>query len=406
MRSCEPLGIHGSGDFGQSPSRWRITEVIGVPARRVGACKYTRIVTYEITVLDLFAGAGGLTAGVHSASERFRTAGAVEWDRAAAASYEATFGKGLVFGGDIKDWLQGDVPRADVIIGGPPCQGFSSLGKQNVEDERNFLWREYAQTIRRAMPKYFVVENVAEFKKSPQYVQFKAETSKGGMLPEYDFEAKVYNAADFGAAQTRRRTVVIGYHRDLGLPGELEATHSADPASDLIPWVTVQDVLREVPRTPDRDPVFGARRTRFNGKEYAGVFAVRDLHWSRNYTQLSKDRFSVIPPGGNRRNLEAHPNLMSPCWTKHKTGSGDVMGRLHWNRPSVTIRTEFFKPEKGRYIHPEEDRAITHYEAALLQGFGPEHRFVGSRTEIARQIGNAVPIPLGAAIGRLLDGVL
>lgn len=362
--------------------------------------------TSEIRVLDLFAGAGGLTAGVHAASNRFKTVGAVEWDQAAAASYEETYGKDLVFAGDIKEWLRGDVPGADVIIGGPPCQGFSSLGKQNVEDERNSLWREYAQTIRRAMPKYFVVENVAEFKKSPQYFQFKAETSKDGMIPEYSFEAKIFNAADYGAAQTRRRTVIIGYHRDLGLPGDLEMTHSSDPASNLPAWVTVEDILRDVPRTPDRDPIFEARRTEFKGKEYAGAFAVRDLHWSRNYTQLSKDRFAVIPVGGNRRDLEAHPHLMAPCWTKHKTGSGDVMGRLHWGRPSVTIRTEFFKPEKGRYIHPEEHRAITHYEAALLQGFGPTHRFVGSRTEIARQIGNAVPIPLGTAIGRLLAGAL
>lgn len=362
--------------------------------------------TREIVVLDLFAGAGGLTAGIHAASERFRTAAAVEWDQAAAASYEATYGEGLVFPGDIKDWLQGSVPKADVIIGGPPCQGFSSLGKQNVEDERNFLWREYAHTIRRAVPKYFVVENVAEFKKSPQYLQFKAETSKGGMLSEYAFEAKVYNAADFGAAQARRRTVIIGYRRDLGFPGELEPTHSANADSGLLPWVTVQDVLGGVPRTPDRDGVFAERRTKFKNKDYAGAFSVRDLHWSRNYTQLSKDRFAVIPTGGNRRDLEAHPHLMTPCWTKHKTGSGDVMGRLRWDRPSVTIRTEFFKPEKGRYLHPEEDRAITHYEAALLQGFGPAHRFVGSRTDIARQIGNAVPLPLGAAIGRQLARVL
>jgi DNA (cytosine-5)-methyltransferase 1 len=78
------------------------------------------------------------------------------------------------------------------------------------------------------------------------------------------------------------------------------------------------------------------------------------------------------------------------------------MGRLHWNKPSVTIRTEFFKPEKGRYLHPIEDRAITHYEAAVLQGFPDTHRFVGSKTAIARQIGNAVPIPLGRAIGELL----
>lgn len=82
------------------------------------------------------------------------------------------------------------------------------------------------------------------------------------------------------------------------------------------------------------------------------------------------------------------------------------MGRLHLDRPSVTIRTEFFKPEKGRYLHPTKNRAITHYEAAMLQGFPLNHQFVGSKTAIARQIGNAVPIPLGAAIARQLLTVL
>jgi DNA (cytosine-5)-methyltransferase 1 len=82
------------------------------------------------------------------------------------------------------------------------------------------------------------------------------------------------------------------------------------------------------------------------------------------------------------------------------------MGRLHWDRPAVTIRTEFFKPEKGRYLHPAADRAITHYEAAVLQGFPTDYRFAGSRTAIARQIGNAVPIRLGEAIGRHLKAAL
>nr|WP_283793643.1 DNA cytosine methyltransferase [Gulosibacter molinativorax] len=95
--------------------------------------------------------------------------------------------------------------------------------------------------------------------------------------------------------------------------------------------------------------------------------------------------------------------MKAPCWRKHTSGSGDVMGRLHADRPSVTIRTEFFKPEKGRYLHPTENRAITHYEAALLQGFPDNHRFVGSKTAIARQIGNAVPIPLGKAIAQQLE---
>jgi len=86
----------------------------------------------------------------------------------------------------------------------------------------------------------------------------------------------------------------------------------------------------------------------------------------------------------------------------HTSGSADVMGRLRWKDPAVTIRTEFFKPEKGRYLHPAADRAITHFEAAVLQGFPPEHKFVGSKTAIAKQIGNAVPIPLGEAIARKL----
>ncbi|KRF12818.1 DNA cytosine methyltransferase [Nocardioides sp. Soil796] len=364
--------------------------------------------TAAISVLDLFAGAGGLTAGLHSASDRFRTVRAVEWDKAAAASYEATFGKGHVYAGDIKTWLsEENVPSVDVIVGGPPCQGFSSLGKQNVQDDRNSLWVEYAHTISRAQPKYFVVENVAEFKKSPQYGLFQQATSTGGLIGDYAFEAAVLNAADYGAPQARKRTVIIGYHRDLGFPGMPAPTHSASPTEDgRKPHVTVAQALKHVPRRPDRDGLFDTRRTRFDGVEYAGAFRVRDLHWSRNYTQLSLKRFAVIPPGGNRRDLEPFPDLMTPCWTRHKSGSGDVMGRLHWNRPSVTIRTEFFKPEKGRYLHPEESRAITHYEAALLQGFGKDHRFVGSRTDVARQIGNAVPIPLGAAVGRLLASVI
>ncbi|CAM00880.1 DNA-cytosine methyltransferase [Saccharopolyspora erythraea NRRL 2338] len=83
---------------------------------------------------------------------------------------------------------------------------------------------------------------------------------------------------------------------------------------------------------------------------------------------------------------------------RHRSGSADVMGRLHWDRPAVTIRTEFYKPEKGRYLHPEADRPITHMEAALLQDFPMDFKWCGSKIEIARQIGNAVPVGLARAI--------
>lgn len=347
----------------------------------------------EIRVLDLFAGAGGLTAGFREASDRFRSVRAVEMDLAAAATYEHTFGDGIVFAGSIESWLeQGDVPTVDVVVGGPPCQGFSTLGKQDAEDARNSLWRQYAQAINLTKPKYFVVENVAAFGKSRQYLDFLEATAEGGFLSEYEFEFRVLNAADYGAPQARKRAVILGHHRDVPRVEFPEPTHSARE------HVTVQDAFAGIPAQPDSDHLFSSKSARFRGQEYAGTFRPREMHWSRNYTSMSLERFAAIPPGGNRFDLPEH--LKPACWIKHTTGSADVMGRLHLERPSVTIRTEFFKPEKGRYLHPTEMRAITHYEAAVLQGFPSTHKFVGSRTAIARQIGNAVPIPLGAAIGR------
>jgi DNA (cytosine-5)-methyltransferase 1 len=343
----------------------------------------------SIRVLDLFAGAGGLTAGFHDRSPRFTSVRAVEMDLAAAASYEASFGAGKVYAGSIQDWLATEeVPAVDVIVGGPPCQGFSTLGKQIQEDVRNSLWEQYAATILRAQPKYFVVENVAAFAKSVQFEQFTEATGLEGVLKDYTFDHRILNAADYGAFQSRKRAVLIGHHRDVAAPGFPEPTHRDDHR-------TVAQAFAGVPAEADGlEPP--ARRTVFEGREFNGSYSARELHLGRDYTQLSLDRFRAIPAGGNRFDLP--DDLRAPCWRTHTSGSGDVMGRLRWDRPSVTIRTEFFKPEKGRYLHPVEDRAITHYEAALLQGFPASHRFVGSKTAIARQIGNAVPIQLGSAI--------
>jgi len=320
-------------------------------------------------------------------------------DRAAAASFEATFGPDVVRATPIERWLESeDVPDSvDLIVGGPPCQGFSTLGKQDVEDERNALWRSYAETITRTKPKYFVVENVAAFAKSPQYSEFVAETSPGGLLSEYSFEFRILNAADFGAFQSRKRTVIIGHHRDLPHPGFPLPTHAGHHRS-------VREAFAGLPIQTNAFADLAERTTYFDGVSLSGSYSPVELHIDREYSEKSLRRFAAIPPGGNRFDLP--DDLLAPCWRKHQSGSGDVMGRLHWDKPSVTIRTEFFKPEKGRYLHPEAMRAITHYEACLLQGFGPETRFVGSRTAIARQIGNAVPIPLGEAIGSHLAPLL
>lgn len=353
----------------------------------------------DIRVIDLFAGAGGFTAGFKKASSRYQTVRAVEWDAAAAASYEATFGKGVVFAGSIQDWLDRErVPSADLIVGGPPCQGFSTLGKQDAEDERNYLWREYVATIVKARPKYFVVENVAAFEKSHQFELFKQETQPGGQLQHYTFRHRVLNAADFGAPQARKRAVIIGHLRTLPFPGWPDPTHVGEHQS-----VRTAFDEAKIPMEVTTIDYVDDRSVEFSGKQFAGPFTRDELHLGRRYTKLSLDRFETIGEGGNRFDIAAkRPDLLPACWVSHTTGSADVMGRLRWDAPAVTIRTEFFKPEKGRYLHPTANRAITHFEAAVLQGFPPEHKFVGSKTAIAKQIGNAVPIPLGEAIARKL----
>lgn len=317
-------------------------------------------------------------------------------DLAAAASYARTFGD-VVYAGSIDDWLKYEtVPEVDIVVGGPPCQGFSTLGKQDAEDERSLLWREYVQTVADAQPKYFVLENVPQFLKSPQYEQFERATHRRGKLRDYCFTAHILNSADYGAAQARRRVIVIGHHRDLPDPGRPPTTHEGKHA-------TVRERLKGVRRKVTATEL-PPSRTEFRGLDLPGAFKTTELHVTRNYTDLSVARFATIPRDGNR--FDIPDDLLSPCWRKHKAGSADVMGRLHLDKPSVTIRTEFFKPEKGRYLHPTEHRAITHYEAALLQGFPADHQWVGSKVSIARQIGNAVPIPLGEAIGRHLAGAL
>jgi DNA (cytosine-5)-methyltransferase 1 len=359
-----------------------------------------------LRVLDLFAGAGGLTEGFRQAGG-FRSVQAVEMDVAAAATYSLNHPGTKVFVGPIQDWLEtSEVPQVDVIVGGPPCQGFSRLNRRGAEEEqdRNDLWQQYARTIVLVKPRWFVVENVAAFLRSPQFDQFQQETAEGGTLADYTFQAKVLNAADFGAPQARRRTVIVGHRRDLPFPGWPAPTHEGEHIDVATAFLGVpRDVVAELPST---STTFPASDTLVYGKEpmrtpeLAGPFSTRQLHIRRAYTDLSLQRFRAIPVGGNRFDLP--DELKAPCWRKHISGSGDVMGRLHADKPAVTIRTEFFKPEKGRYLHPTEDRAITHYEAAILQGFPLDYKWVGSKVAIAKQIGNAVPIALGRAIGQQL----
>jgi DNA (cytosine-5)-methyltransferase 1 len=370
-----------------------------------------------LTLVDLFAGCGGMTRGFED-SGAFRSVFAVEFDRDAAATYAANFGEHVACG-PIEDVAA--FPAADVVIGGPPCQGFSPLNREAVGFERRGLWREYLRALEAIEPRAFVMENVPELLRSAEFAEFQKRAEALG----FEVESEILNAADFGVPQRRRRAIVIGV-REGSIPWPAP-THT-DPSANLRPFVTHRATKgRRLPANPsslvaqratndygspvtpaDREP-WVTFRDAVEGLPLAPDG--RRWHRARNPRPESVRRYKAVPrDGGDRfamqRNLDRAGlgDLVPRCWRNKPTGTTDVFGRLWWDRPAITIRTEFYKPEKGRYLHPSAHRPITVREAARLMSFPddfvlPEDQ---SMSSIARQVGNAVPPLLARRIAEAL----
>lgn len=330
----------------------------------------------NLTLMDLFAGCGGLTRGFLDSGE-YRAVFAVESDENAAATYGANFGD-HVFCGPIE--RVESFPRVDVVVGGPPCQGFSPLNMKGVGLDRRSLWREYLRALEEARPEAFLMENVPQLLRSAEYDAFERAASALG----FAITAEVVNSADYGVPQTRKRAVVIGSRH--GVPSLPPPTHFAPGTGpEGAPrWRTLKDALKGLPRRPNE----------------------RAWHSARNPRPTSIERYETIPREGEGRfELAARrPDITPDCWLRKKTGSTDVFGRLWWDRPAFTIRTEFYKPEKGRYLHPSEHRPITVREAARCMSFPDDFRLPTdqSMTAIAKQIGNAVPPLLAQRLAEAL----
>lgn len=343
--------------------------------------------------MDLFAGCGGMTRGFVD-THRFDPVFAVEMDESAAATYAANFGDHLArdpAGHLLPIESVGQFPEVDVLIGGPPCQGFSPLNRKGVGFERRGLWREYLRALSESGARAFVMENVPELLRSAEYESFKAAAEKRKL--GFKVEGRVLNAADYGVPQRRRRAIVIGV-REGPIPWP-DATHG-DPESlelGLERWRTFRDAVRGLRRKP-------------TGK---------DWHNGRNPRPETIVRYQHVPHnGGNRFQMQdgldtaGLGHLVPQCWRNKPTGTTDVFGRLYWDRPAFTIRTEFYKPEKGRYLHPTEDRPITIREAARCMSFPDDFEFPADQkwTEIAKQVGNAVPPLLAQRIAEALADAL
>jgi DNA (cytosine-5)-methyltransferase 1 len=368
---------------------------------------------FRFRIIDLYAGAGGLTAGfVGSLGQAFRPGAfevvfANDFDKNAVVTYNANFGPHCALE-DINQLLKSEsvkIPKADVVIGGPPCQGFSLLNKKKSGDVRRELWRPFFEVVKRAEADVFVMENVPELLNSEEYSQI---VQLAGELGFKITSAKLC-AADYGVAQIRWRVFIIGCRlADPRSKFPPKKTHYApgkvvrrslfeddnEYVAEPLPWTTVREAIGDLP-----PPV---------GTEIREVEPPLDLHFGRTPTALSMARYKAIPDEGmNRFSLQkVAPELTPECWIKKTKGGTDLFGRLWWNRQAFTIRTEFFKPEKGRYLHPEQHRPLTHREAARLQSFPDTFRFCGSKIEIAKQIGNAVPPLLAARVAESVYNLL
>lgn len=359
-------------------------------------------------VIDLFAGAGGLSHGFKLAG--YNIVMANEIDSAIADSYRRNNPATLMLNVDIKHLVndfEGVINRSDtskfphlrehldnidVIIGGPPCQGFSMAGgrirKANefIEDERNFLFKYYFQIIRKFEPQFFVFENVIGLLSSHHgdiINQIKAIFSDESnfRFGAYHLSIDVVNAADFGVPQSRKRVIIIGSKAPFNFSAIKESvleSMSKTMRDFFLHKSTVEDAISDLvtvsPYTSNEIPNHIA--TQHSPKALERISRVKP---NENWTVLNEDIKSV------------------------HSGS---YGRLDWKKPATTITTRFDTPSAGRYIHPSLDRTITPREAARIQSFPDDYIFYGSKSSICTQIGNAVPPKLAQFIAYMIKSQL
>lgn len=347
-----------------------------------------------MNVIDLFAGCGGLSIGFLKAGYVVKKA--VEFDSVIARTYKMNHPEVDVIVDDIKNvdttgtFSEGD---ADIIIGGPPCQGFSMAGARIrhgfIDDPRNYLFKHYFNVVKAVKPKAFVMENVKGMK-NMQSGQIFEEIHRLFSDPEetdgnpYHLFCKIIKASDFGVPQKRERLIIVGttipnVPFDL-LWDETQKGVAIDYPTFFTP-TTVRDAIGNLPPVTV-DGIIENPEPLTDYQRYLSCNAPTiKNHTKSNHSKTAVARMHQIGNGQNYTELDEEINSVH---------SGSY-GRLVWDEPAATITTRFDTPAGGRFIHPEEDRTLSPREAARIQSFPDDFVFTGARREISRQIGNAVP---------------
>lgn len=364
---------------------------------------------HQLTAIDLFCGAGGLSEGFRQAG--YTVVAGNDIDAAAGETYKSTHPDAEFILGPIQEVTVERLCKAsrlrpgelDVLLGGPPCQAYSVNNHQRgMHDARAGLFREYLRIVEGMNPKWVVIENVTGITSiaGGAVVQsIKDELRKLG----YEVEYRILKAEEYGVPQERRRIVFIGNR--LGLPIAFpEPTHGPE-GSGLKPFTTIWDAIGDLPVLEN------------GGKSKAAAYAAPPRHWFQTYVRegagpvvtnheapclsaVNKARMKHIPIGGSWRDI---PFDLLPAGMKRAKRSDHTKryGRMRPEGLSCTVLTKC-DIHWGAYIHPHQDRAISVREAARIQAFPDTFVFQGSRTEQYMQIGNAVPPLLGRKVAETL----
>jgi len=346
----------------------------------------------KFKILDLFSGAGGFSYGIDM-NEEFETVLGLDFDKHAVKTFNLNIkgAKGIV--GDITDeQTQKNIIEeakkhgVNMVIGGPPCQGFSLKGKQlGLDDPRNFLFLEFVKIVEKIKPEVFVIENVRNLINALDGYFLKQIRDRFESLG-YIVNDGYINAKDFGVPQNRERAIIIGsLSRSIELPKKTIETIT-----------TVRDAISDLSYLNSGEGVNESEYINEAKTDYQKLMRRNKVynHVATNHSKLALEKLMMVPPEGDKSSIpiELHGKQ------KFKT----TWSRLKWDDVSPTIDTRFDTPSNGRNSHPYLHRSITPREAARIQSFDDGFIFKGPKTAVCRQIGNAVPPLMGKAIGETI----
>lgn len=344
----------------------------------------------KFKILDLFCGAGGFSCGLDSLDD-FETVIGVDFDKNVLETFERNIKGSITINGDLtneelkkKIISLSKAKGVNMIIGGPPCQGFSLKGKNlGLDDPRNFLFLEYVKLVKELNPELFIIENVKNLINACDGYfirQILIEFHKLGYIINYG----VLKASDFGVPQNRERAIIIG-----------SKSKSIDLPKPNGTKVTVRDAISDLSYLKSGEGSFKSTYMIEPQSDYQRLLRndnqILYNHQATRHSEVALNKLALIPPERDKSYL--------PDELHGKQKFATTWSRLIWDEPSPTIDTRFDTPSNGRNSHPYLNRAITPREAARIQSFPDNFIFYGKKCSVCKQIGNAVPPLLAKAIG-------